>query len=111
MKMFGDLIKKHGFGTILAIATLDGYRRNIIADREAKAEFEKRSSEFQEKEKQRCVAIEDLRAKYRETDRERRLENLDQSNKNFSEADEKFQKDPSDYNRIEKCVTKVKKKN
>ncbi len=33
MKLFTELDKKYGIGTVLGAATLDGYRRNIINDR------------------------------------------------------------------------------
>ncbi len=33
MKLFTELVKNYGIGTVLGAATLDGYRRNIINDR------------------------------------------------------------------------------
>jgi len=33
MNLFKELVKKYGIGTVLGAATLDGYRRTIINDR------------------------------------------------------------------------------
>lgn len=33
MNLFKELVKKYGLGSVLAAATLDGYRRSVINDR------------------------------------------------------------------------------
>lgn len=33
MKLFADLVKKYGLGIVLSVATLDGYRRQVLTDR------------------------------------------------------------------------------
>jgi len=96
-----DLVKKYGLGIILGAASLDGYRRQIINDRN--------SNILEEIQKQRNSLSEDRRLAY-----DKAIEDICNSTKNkaaicrYSEAaDEhkrtvdKYNANPTDYNKDE----------
>nr|YP_010160548.1 hypothetical protein K4Y30_mgp20 [Gymnopilus junonius]QRH17734.1 hypothetical protein [Gymnopilus junonius] len=109
MNLFKELVKKYGLGMILSAATLDGYRRQVINDRN--------NNVLEEINKQRNELSSERRAAY-----DKAIENMSQNDKNKSamlryndaaeehkQTVEKYNSNPTEYtkNEMTKAHTKL----
>ena len=106
--MFKDLIRKYGLGIVLSFATLDGYRRSVINDRNNnvldKIKEERNSlSEEQRKLVDESVALELKKSKNMET-----MDKFKESADEHKKAADKYNKDPSVENKNDLDITKKK---
>jgi hypothetical protein len=99
MKIFGDLVKKYGFGTILAVATLDGYRRSLQSDisREAQEAYKNKLLELSEKDK--SLSVGELVFEIKKAKLEVKVDNLKQAANEYEKYGDAFDKNPSNYNK------------
>jgi small-conductance mechanosensitive channel len=99
MKIFGDLVKKYGFGTILAIATLDGYRRSLQNDisKEAVDAYNKKNLELTDKDKN--LSLGELELEIKKAKLEVKVDNLKQAANEYEKQGEAYDKNPGNYNK------------
>lgn len=108
MNLFKDLVKRHGLGMVLAAATLDGYRRQYLND--------KANNMLELIKKERESKTEDIKAGYdkileeniKNTKSQAALSRYQEAADEHQKAVERYNADPSDYNKNEQIKSRTK---
>jgi hypothetical protein len=108
MANFTNLIKKYGFGTILAVATLDGYRRTINNDilNKAKEEINKEKATLTELQKE--ILEKDIDLKAKETNLDIKVSTLKDAVSEYEQSIKKRDDNPNEYNKLMADADKTK---
>jgi len=108
MSLFKDLVKRYGLGIILSAATLDGYRRQVLSDRENTIldaiKKEKESNTEAMKVEYDKIIEENIKNTKNKAAISRYQEAADEHRK----AVDKYNADPSEYNRNEQIKSHTK---
>nr|YP_009653004.1 hypothetical protein [Laccaria amethystina]QCG70062.1 hypothetical protein [Laccaria amethystina] len=101
MKIFKDLLTKHGAGMVLGAITLDGYRRQVLNDRNNNIldKIRKERSDFSEEQRQEYDKWIDMENKKNKT--QSVFCEYSESADEHKKAVEKYNTNPNEYNKTE----------
>jgi hypothetical protein len=108
MANFTNLIKKYGFGTILAVATLDGYRRTINNDilNKAKEEINKEKAILTELQTEMLET--DIDLKIKETNLDIKVSTSKDAVSEYEQSIKKIDNNHNEYNKLMTDADKTK---